>query len=49
MDSLELKVPSQDLDAYLAEIRHISQRDREVFRKAKQNKASEEQQSITAN
>ena len=49
MDSLELKVPSQDFEAYLTEIRHISQRDREIFRKAKHNKTSEEQQSITAN
>lgn len=48
MDSLELKVPVQDLDAYLSEIRHISYRDREVFRKAKHNKATEEQQTITA-
>lgn len=49
MDSLELKVPSQDLAAHLAEVRHISQRDKEVFRKAKYNKATESQQTITAN
>lgn len=48
MDSLELKVPTQELEAHLAEIRHISQRDKEVFRKAKTNKATAEQQSITA-
>jgi len=48
MDSLELKVPCQDLEAHLAAVRHISHRDQEVFRKAKENKASEEQQSITA-
>jgi len=48
MDSLELKVPSQDLEAHLSEIRHISARDKEVFRKAKENKASKEQQIITA-
>lgn len=48
MDSLELKVPSQDLEAHLAEVRHISERDTEVFRKAKENKASKEQQIITA-
>lgn len=48
MDSLELKVPAQDLAAHLFDIRHISHRDKEVFRKAKQNKASQEQQSITA-
>jgi len=49
MDSLELKVPVQDLDAHLGEIRHISDRDKEVFRKAKGNKASKEQQTITSN
>lgn len=47
MDSLELKVPAQDLEAHLAEIRHISNRDKEVFRKAKHNKATAEQQTIT--
>jgi len=49
MDSLELEVPSQDLEAHLSEIRHISARDKEVFRKAKHNKATEQQQTITAN
>jgi len=49
MDSLELKVPAQDLDAHLADIRHISSRDKETFRKAKNNKASKEQQTISAN
>ena len=49
MDSLELKVPSQDLEAHLAAIRQISARDKEVFRKAKYNKATEDQQTITAN
>ncbi len=48
MDSLELKVPAQELDAHLADIRHISNRDKEVFRKAKEDKASKEQQSLTA-
>lgn len=48
MDSLELKVPAKDLEAHLADVRHISQRDKEVFRKAKQNKASEAQQRVTA-
>ena len=48
MDSLELKVPEQDLAAHLSELRHISNRDKEVYRKAKKNKASKEQQSITA-
>lgn len=49
MDSLELKVPVGDLQGHLAEIRHISQRDKEVFRKAKVDKSSEEQRRITAN
>lgn len=48
MDSLELKVPDQDLTAHLADIRHISKRDKDTFRRAKENKASKEQQSITA-
>lgn len=48
MDSLELKVPEEDLDSHLSSIRHISSRDKEVFRKAKHNKATETQQSITA-
>lgn len=49
MDSLELKVAVQDLDAHLAALRHISSRDKEVFRKAKNDKASDEQKTITAN
>ncbi|UZO79599.1 IS1182 family transposase [Aquimarina sp. ERC-38] len=49
MDSLELKVPSQDLDAHLAEVRHISKRDKQTFRKAKQDKSSKDQRIITAN
>jgi hypothetical protein len=48
MDSLELKVPAQDLQGYLADVRHISRRDKETFRKAKQNKASASQRSITS-
>ncbi|TXE14914.1 IS1182 family transposase [Psychroserpens burtonensis] len=48
MDTLEIKVPEQDLDAHLAAIRHISDRDKEVFRKAKENKASKEQQTVSA-
>lgn len=48
MDSLELKVPAQDLDAHLADLRQISSRDQEVFRKAKNNKAKKDQQAITA-
>ncbi len=39
MDSLELKVPEQDLMSHLADIRHISNRDKETVRKAKGNKA----------
>jgi len=49
MDSLELKVSFEDLEAHLANIRHISARDKEVFRKAKENKASKKQQIISAN
>ncbi|MGB0840215.1 MAG: IS1182 family transposase [Chitinophagales bacterium] len=49
MDSLELKVPEQDLEKYLHEIRHISKRDKtQPFRQSKENKASKEQQKITA-
>ncbi|WP_282074113.1 IS1182 family transposase [Polaribacter atrinae] len=48
MDSLELKVPEQDLKAHLASVRLISERDKVVYRKAKENKASKDQQSITA-
>jgi transposase len=44
MDSLELKVPQQDLDTHLKQVRAISHADR----KAKINKASLEQQTITA-
>ncbi|WP_459213160.1 IS1182 family transposase [Aquimarina rhabdastrellae] len=49
MDSLELKVPANELDVHLAKIRHISNRDKEVFRKAKENKATQQQRTITAN
>ena len=48
MDSLELKVPEQELAAHLADIRHISKRDRKTYRKARGNKASKEQQQINA-
>ena len=49
MDSLELKVPEADLDAHLREIRHISKRDKEKpLRQAKGNKASKDQQTISA-
>lgn len=50
MDSLELKVPEEDLDSHLKKIRHISAMDKEEpNRKVKENKASREQQTISAN
>jgi len=49
MDSLELKVPAEDLDAHLAQVRHISNRDKDSFRKARTNKATIRQKTITAN
>ncbi len=49
MDSLELKVPQQELEDYLHEVRHISTMDKQPLRKAKQNKASKAQQTIQAN
>ncbi len=51
MDSLELKVPEAELEEHLARIRYQSSPDRAKQpprRKAKANKASEQQQSITA-
>lgn len=50
MDSLELKVPKEDLESHLKSIRHISAMDKEdkPIRKSKTNKASKEQQAITA-
>ncbi len=48
MDSLELKVPEQDLDDYLHQVRHISQGDKEPRRKAQNNKAIQQQKTITA-
>lgn len=50
MDSLELKVPEQELDDYLREVRHISAMDKQAkpTRKAKKNKASKDQQKLTA-
>src|SRR5690606_41695856 len=44
MDSLELKVPAEDLEEHLSKLRVQSSRDR----KAKENKAPAEQQKITA-
>lgn len=50
MDSLELKVPEEDLAEHLLKIRHISAMDKEVpIRKSKENRASREQQTISAN
>ena len=48
MDSLELKVPATELATHLAEIRHISARDKEVFRKAKVDQSSVSQKTISA-
>ena len=49
MDSLELKVPSQELEEYIQQIRHISNMDKpNPSRKSKVNKASEEQKKVTA-
>ena len=49
MDTLELKVPAEELDEHLRKIRHMSEMDKEVpFRKSKANKAGKAQQSITA-
>jgi len=49
MDSLELKVPAEDLEAHLQKLRHISYADKpSPLRKAKNNKASKTQQSVTA-
>lgn len=44
MDSLKLKVPEEELEAYLSKVRVQSYRDRKVI-----NKAAKEQQTITDN
>jgi radical SAM protein with 4Fe4S-binding SPASM domain len=44
MDSLELKVPKEKLDEYIRKARYLSRPDR----KAKHNKASKTQQTVTA-
>ncbi|MCD8455189.1 IS1182 family transposase [Tenacibaculum finnmarkense genomovar ulcerans] len=49
MDTLELKVPEEDLLSHLNKVRAISQGDKEVFRQSKENKAPLKQQTITAN
>lgn len=49
MDSLELKVPRDSLNDHLKKVRHISQMDKEEpLRKAKNNKATDDQKTITA-
>ncbi len=49
MDSLELKVPEQELEDHLRKIRHISKGDKDVpLRQAKQNKAEESDRKVTA-
>lgn len=50
MDSLELKVPAEELTEHLNRIRHISAMDKEKpLRKSKTNKATKAQQTIDAN
>ena len=49
MDSLDLKVPEEDLESYLREIRHISSVDRhKPLRQARKDKARPEQKTLTA-
>ncbi|MEP1489377.1 MAG: transposase [Algibacter sp.] len=50
MDTLELKVPKEDLEKHLHRIRHISAMDKESagIRKSKHNKAPKAQQEISA-
>ena len=48
MDSLELKVPEEELMAHLAKVRHISHIDKASYRQAKENKASKAQQTLQA-
>jgi transposase len=49
MDSLELKVPKEDLDEHLRKVRHLSQMDKgSPHRKAQNNKASDDQRTIKA-
>ncbi|MGK2863739.1 MAG: IS1182 family transposase [Chitinophagaceae bacterium] len=50
MDSLELKVPEEDLEDHLRKVRALSARDKEApIRKAKGDKAREDQRKVTAN
>ena len=49
MDSLELKVPEEDLEAHLRKIRHISNADKDKpLRATKVNKATKSQQTLRA-
>jgi len=48
MDSLELKVPEEELEAHLQKVRYMSSPDRVSKRKAKENKAPKEQQRLSA-
>src|SRR5690554_153049 len=49
MDSLELKVPEEELEAHLRKLRHISAADKEKpLRQAKTNKAAKDQQHLSA-
>lgn len=49
MDTLELKVPEEDLEGHLRRVRHISAMDKEQpIRKSKVDKADDNQRSITA-
>tara|TARA_R110002051_G_scaffold127873_1_gene201475 strand:+ start:695 stop:1387 length:693 start_codon:yes stop_codon:yes gene_type:complete len=50
MDSLELKVPEEELESHLRKVRHISSMDKErPFRKSKGDKSDKSQRNITAN
>lgn len=50
MDSLELKVPEEELESHLRRVRHISAMDKEQpFHKSKEDKSDNGQRSITAN
>lgn len=49
MDTLELKVPKEELSEYLKKTRHISKRDKDTpTRKAKNNKADDSQKTLSA-
>ncbi len=48
MDSLELKVPEEELEEHLSKIRAISHGDQQPLRKAKKNKAQTSQRKVSA-